>query len=103
MAHLLHGFQQPVDDGAEHFLGLQVERRTRQAWITADQQALAEKMQAADRTINQFTNDRLGRRLPSNWANSPRYALQGNCRITLTHVARIRSKEGSVPLSGSAG
>ena len=57
---LAQGLEQPFRHGAEQFIGLEVQRRPRQARITAVQQRGAQHVQAADGPVEQGPDDRLG-------------------------------------------
>jgi len=46
-----HGPQQARDDGAEHFVRLQIQRRQRQAPVAAVQEVGAEEVQVAHRPV----------------------------------------------------
>jgi hypothetical protein len=61
-AGLAQGLEQPLDHGAEHLVGLQVERRPGQPGVAAVQQRGAELVQPAGGTIQEGPDDRLGGR-----------------------------------------
>ncbi len=63
-AGLAQGLEQPFRHGAEQFVGLQVQRRLRQARITPVQQRGAQQVQPADGPVQQGPDDRLGGRIP---------------------------------------
>ena len=52
--------EQPFRHGAEQFVGLQVQRRLRQARIAPVQQSGTQQMKSSDRPVEQGTDDRLG-------------------------------------------
>ena len=64
-AGLAQRLEQPFGDGAEQLVGLHVQRRPRQARITAVQQGGAQQVQSADGPVEQGPDDRLGGRIPA--------------------------------------
>ena len=65
-AHLAQaGIGLVIPPPAEQVIGLQVQRRLRQARVTPVQQRGAEQVQAADGPVEQGPDDRLGGRIPA--------------------------------------
>src|SRR5262249_45195180 len=61
--HHLQGLEQPLHNGTEQFIRLEVERRPRQPRELAVEEQCTELMQPTDSPVQQGSNDRLGRRL----------------------------------------
>ena len=63
-AHFSECFEQPFDNGAEHFFGLEIEGRVREARVASMEQGGAEEMKPSDGAGEEGSDDRLGRRVP---------------------------------------
>jgi hypothetical protein len=61
-ADLAQGLEQPLDDGAEQFIDVQIQGRPRQPRVAVVQQRGAELVQAADGSVQQAADERFGRR-----------------------------------------
>jgi hypothetical protein len=59
-----HRLEQPLHDGGEHLVGLEVQRRQRQPAVLAEQEVAAERLQALDGAVEQGADDRLGGLVP---------------------------------------
>jgi hypothetical protein len=79
---LAQGLQEPLGHGVEQFLGLEVQRRPRQAGIAAVQQRGAQQVQAADGPVEQGRDDRLGGRIPRQLVQ---VALDHGGRLVIAH------------------
>ena len=88
-AGLAQGLEQPFHHGAEQLVGLQVQRRPRQARIAAVQQRGAEQVQAADGPVEQGPDDRLGGRIPGQLVQ---VALDHGGGVLFAHGATHRLK-----------
>ena len=62
-ADLAHGLEQPLHDGVEHLVRLQVQRRARQSRVAPVEEAGAEHPQPADGPVQECPDDRIGRRV----------------------------------------
>ncbi len=83
-AGVAHRLQKPLHHGAEQFVGLQVQRRLRQARITFVQQGGAKDVQAANGPVQQGPDDRLGGRIS---AQLVQVALDHDGSVCFSHRA----------------
>jgi hypothetical protein len=81
-AGLAQGLEEPLDDGAEQLVRLQVRRRPGQAGVAAEQEGGAELMQPADGPVQQGADDRLGGRITGQLVQ---VALDGRSGVFLVH------------------
>ena len=81
-AGLAQGLEQPLDHGAEHLVGLQVQRRPRQPRVAPVQQGGAEVVQPADGPVEQGPDDRLGGRVAGQFVQ---VALDDGGGVFLVH------------------
>ena len=56
-----HSLDHSLDDGAEHFVGAEVERRLRQAGIAPEKHRRAQQLEPIDGSREQIADDGLGR------------------------------------------
>ena len=88
-AGLAQRLEQPFHHGAEQLVGLQVQRRLRQARIAPVQQGGAQQVQSADGPVEQRPDDRLGGRIP---AQLVEVALDHGGGVLFAHRATHRSR-----------
>jgi hypothetical protein len=85
---LAQRLQEPLDDGREHLVGLEVQRRSGEAGVALVEQGGAELVEAADRPIQQCPNDRLGGRVAGQLVQ---VSLDGGGGVFPVHDNSIRS------------